>query len=70
MGHFVRWAISQRLNRNLRFASNQPAITLGRRRCSVALCVRGITNCRRVKCTRQPKIGIASKTTAAYAPPL
>jgi hypothetical protein len=45
--------------------SNHPAITSPVSLCSVGLGVPGIVNSRRVKCTRQPKIGIVSKTTAA-----
>jgi hypothetical protein len=29
--------------------------------------VRGVVNCRRMKCARQPKIGIVPKTTATSA---
>lgn len=46
--------------------SNHPAITLVGKLCSAGLGVRGVINCRRVKCTRQPKIGIVSKTTAPH----
>ena len=45
--------------------SNLPAITPSGRPFSVSLGVPGVGNCRRVKCTRQPKIGIVSKRTAA-----
>jgi len=47
--------------------SNHPAIASPFRLCSVGRAVRGVGNCRRMKCTRQPKIGIVSKTTVALA---
>ena len=45
--------------------SNQSATPSPLRLNSVGRAVRGIMSCRRVKCTRQPKIGIASRSTAA-----
>jgi hypothetical protein len=47
-------------------ASNEPGTKSNGKWRSIGLGLRGIVNCRQVKCTRQPQIGICPKTTGVH----